>query len=316
MVKIRRGELDDEVRGFIASCTRELKQDDEIKPTVLYARNKDVDFENETNLNALPGEAEEFLAKDSVKTVDGAPGWAREQLLRDPFFKSALVPERITLKVRAQVMLTKNIDQYLVNGSRGVVQFFQTKEKSIEELEKRFTLCTDDAQRAGILAQLERIKGAPPTASFPVVLFCNGKTLLCSPVEFEHTLYMCGVCTRVQVPLVLAWALTIHKCQGSTLDCVQVDLAGCFSPGQAYVALSRAKSSAGLQVVNFSQGTVRTSRLAIGFHDALTEGGLDKFMSSVPMWWQPVMEGGIDPKWRLLFESSAVFRGWSAKPDV
>jgi ATP-dependent DNA helicase PIF1 len=66
LAKIRKGRIDDEVRGFIASCIRELPQDAEIKPTVLYARNKDVDYENETNMNALPGKIEVYLAKDTL----------------------------------------------------------------------------------------------------------------------------------------------------------------------------------------------------------------------------------------------------------
>jgi ATP-dependent DNA helicase PIF1 len=56
LAKIRRGVIDADVRGFITSCARPLAETDEgIKPTVLYARNKDVDFENETNLRALQG---------------------------------------------------------------------------------------------------------------------------------------------------------------------------------------------------------------------------------------------------------------------
>jgi hypothetical protein len=51
--------------------------------------------------------------------------------------------------------------------------------------------------------------------------------------------------------------------------------------------------------------------LAIAFHDALTAGVLDSFMkTSVPFWFEPVLQSGVDPNWRALFESSEVFMGW------
>ncbi len=321
LTKIRRGQLDDEVLSFIASCARELPEEEEIKPTILYSRNRDVDSENAANLNALPGKSEVFEAKDTVIPDEGAPPWATEQLLRDPFFTSSLVPKRVTLRVGAQVMLTKNVDidvcpkDRLVNGSRGVVKSFMGQEGAKAELASRLGACSDDAARAAVGTQMEAVRMAGPAAVFPVVLFCNGRTRLCGPEMFEHTLYMTGTCRRAQLPLKLAWALTIHKCQGGTLDRVRVDLAGCFSPGQAYVALSRARCTAGLQVVGFSESAVRTHPAAVAFHDALAEGpaSLARFVAATPMWWDPVVRGGADPAWRALFESSPVFRGWLAR---
>ena len=311
LTKIRRGQLDDEVRAFVAACTRELPADDEIKPTVLYARNKDVDTENGTNLDALPGDPNVFEATDSVHPERSAPAWARDKLLRDAFFRSSLVPERIVLKVGAQVMLTKNLpEEGLVNGSRGVVKDFITKEQSTENLMVRINLSLDTTARLLMSTQLDLIRNGPATATYPVVLFCNGRQLLCGPTEFKHRIYMTGDCRRVQVPLKLAWALTVHKSQGDSLDRVKVDLTGCFSPGQCYVALSRARTTAGLQIVGFTDSAVKTHPLALAFHDALAAGAVDAFLVTVPRWFAPVLGEGVDPNWRALFESAKAFKGW------
>lgn len=321
LTKIRRGELDDEVRAFVAACARREfpPEEDEIKPTVLYARNRDVDTENESSLGALPGDAIVFDAEDSVFPRKGAPAWARDRLLRDAFFRSALIPERVVLKPGAQVMLTKNMpEEGLVNGSRGVVKYFAGREEAIDSLSARIRLVSPvSPARLAMSMQLEMIQNSPTAASYPVVLFCNGRQLLCGPTEFRHRIYLTGDCRRVQVPLKLAWALTVHKCQGDTLDKVRVDLAGCFSPGQCYVALSRARTTAGLQIAGFTDDAVRTHPLAIAFHDALTAGTVDAFLATVPRWFDPVLkEGGIDPNWRALFESSKVFRGWVASAQA
>ena len=60
--------------------------------------------------------------------------------------------------------------------------------------------------------------------------------------------------SRVQIPLMTAWALTIHKCQGMTLDKCVLDLSRCFGYGMAYVALSRCKSLEGLQIIGWKGG--------------------------------------------------------------
>jgi len=87
---------------------------------------------------------------------------------------------------------------------------------------------------------------------WPLVEFTNGGVLLCAPVEFTVEGLKGNLeARRLQVPLALSWAMSIHKSQGQTLTRVKVDLARIFEKGQAYVALSRATSMEGLEIVHF-----------------------------------------------------------------
>lgn len=83
--------------------------------------------------------------------------------------------------------------------------------------------------------QLRDITGHafPPNKEYPVVHFANESQLLCVPVYFDRIGLMGNIeARRVQVPLILSWAMTIHKSQGQTLDLVKVDFEGIFADGQ------------------------------------------------------------------------------------
>ncbi|RUS76879.1 hypothetical protein EGW08_015348 [Elysia chlorotica] len=146
------------------------------------------------------------------------------------------VPAYLELKVGAQVMLCKNLDiqRGLVNGARGVVVGYEKSNNG-----------------------------------YPIIKFVCGVT---EPIKPERWIFRVGggnTIVRKQIPLKLAWAISIHKSQGMTLDCVEISLGRVFEVGQAYVALSRAKSLAGLRVLDFERSCVRADPTVLGFYSRL-----------------------------------------------
>ena len=74
-----------------------------------------------------------------------------------------------------------------------------------------------------------------------------------------------------QIPLILSWALTIHKSQGATLDAAEIDVgSGIFECGQTYVALSRVKSLDGLYLSSFDAKRIRINKKVKEYYEALT----------------------------------------------
>ncbi|XP_055839053.1 ATP-dependent DNA helicase PIF1-like [Episyrphus balteatus] len=139
-------------------------------------------------------------------------------------------PSQLYLKINAQVMLLKNINiaAGLVNGARGVV------------------------------VKIDR--------GVPTVRFKNNQEYVCKHEKWMIKTATGGNVTRRQVPLKLAWAFSIHKSQGLTLDCVEMSLSKVFEAGQAYVALSRAKSLDSVRILDFDAKQVWANPQVLQFY--------------------------------------------------
>lgn len=158
-------------------------------------------------------------------------------------------PFELNLKINAQVMLLKNINisSGLVNGARGVV------------------------------TAIER--------GLPVVRFMNKIEYSCKPERWNIKMPNGGLVTRRQIPLKLAWAFSIHKSQGLTLDCVEMSLSKVFEAGQAYVALSRVKSLESVRILDFDAKQVWANSEVLQYYKRFRKRLLDNksVMTMIPL---------------------------------
>jgi ATP-dependent DNA helicase PIF1 len=145
--------------------------------------------------------------------------------------------KEMKLKIGAQVMCIINIksergDILICNGSQGIV--------------------TDYCEVSG----------------FPKVKYNNGiEMVMTKHIWPSDKIPGIGVS---QVPLILSWALTIHKSQGATLDAAEIDVgSGIFECGQTYVALSRVKSLEGLYLTSFDAKRIRINKKVKEFYESL-----------------------------------------------
>lgn len=178
-------------------------------------------------------------------------------------------------------MLIKNMDDGLVNGSLGKVMAFQTEamfeiyDNDPDILDS--SIATEDLTESqqGMRATIAKKEAAAKDSQmYPLVRFSmpdgTSRDLLVQHEEWKVELPSGEIqAQRSQLPLILAWALSIHKAQGQTLERVKIDLKRVFEKGQAYVALSRATSQAGLEVQNFDKSKVMAHPRVGEFYNSL-----------------------------------------------
>lgn len=275
--EMRLGKLSPATVANFQRLSRPLEFEDDVEATELFPTRAEVDSANQMRMRMLSGQEMKFESVDAGVS---------DLMVRNKMLANFMAPEALSLKKGAQVMLIKNMDTALVNGSLGkVVSFMDEATFSVYKGDEETFLQAQEPEggrnedeKAAARAKIAqaRFKGAGDRVPryWPMVRFAlpdgTYRELLCQPEEWK-TENQQGEITakRSQVPLILAWALSIHKAQGQTLNRVKVDLGKVFEKGQAYVALSRATSQAGLQVMRFDQRKVMVHPKVIDFYEKL-----------------------------------------------
>lgn len=241
--ELRRGYVSEDTNRILLNKVKQTAEDErksqmkknesnsvnesEIVPTKLFPTNKDVDSINQTELNRLPGECEPVYERH----IEGTDKYKKQ------LEAGMKAPRELFLKIGAQVMLLRNLSvlEGLVNGTRGVVVGFS------EELGETYG------------------SALFPKRSLPIVEFDirvgNRTEKLTKPIKEEEWKLEIGGKTWasfLQIPLMLAWAISIHKSQGMTITDLEVSFNGMFEFGQAYVSLSRATDFNRLRLKGYS----------------------------------------------------------------
>ena len=240
--ELRAGQPSPETIAAFNGLNRELSFDGEIEVTELFSTRNEVERANNSRLGLLPGAARQFKSSDRFDTT-------LSPQVRSTILNGCMAPPLLELKIGSQVMLIKNMTEHLVNGTLGRVTGF---------MKETFEQSNRNQEGPPKITGPEKAEDK----EWPLVQFTlmDGSTqqLLCLPEEWAMELPNRQIqAARIQVPLILAWALSIHKSQGQTLDRVKVQLGKVFEGAQAYVALSRATSKEGLQVIGFNPSKIQ-----------------------------------------------------------
>jgi len=234
---IRLGIVTNEVKNLLDSClNKELICEDGIIPTLLFSRKNMVSEYNQRELDILIDSNRENYTYDAVYEFNKTKNDVIENIFyRDMINSQFQVEDKLHFALHSQVMLTINMPEYnLANGSRGIIIDF-TKD----------------------------------VLHYPIVLFSNKQILIVKPhdytIEEDKT-----IIKKIQIPLILSWAITIHKAQGMTLDFIKTDIgSSIFEYGQAYVVLSRIKNIEGLSLMNIDYSKIKAHPKILKYYEKL-----------------------------------------------
>jgi len=253
--QVREGRLKRLTNDILLSQVDKIPSEElTIKPTKLFPTRNKVDSINTSEMNKLEGDEVEFklkyhgdlemTAKERLQRTQFTPEQIKNEL---QFLKANLrCDEIIKLKIGSQVMCIVNIEltngDMLCNGSQGIVVRFSPEGVPVI----RFARANSNISSTNNGFEMPMNYHIWPSETIPGV----------------------GVS---QLPIILAWALTIHKAQGATLDVAEIDAgSSIFECGQTYVALSRVKSLEGLYLTSYDVKKIKVNKKVQDFYQLIT----------------------------------------------
>lgn len=191
----------------ILSATKLNQSQNSASSLRLFSHNANVDRVNDETLAKISGAQRDFMM------TSRGPDMVTANLK-----KGCLSPEKLSLKIGASVMFTKNSPKdSFVNGTLGTVTGFDSE------------------------------------SGLPIIKTKDGRSITAGPMDWSLDVDGYSIAKITQIPLRLAWAITVHKSQGMSLDEAVIDLSSVFEFGQGYVALSRVRSLNGLRLLGWNE---------------------------------------------------------------
>ena len=291
---IRMGRVTEDTHALLEERAQALTADDgsSAGAAKLFTHNIDVDLLNNRELLRIDEPAYAYTMKHRGKRV-----------LTEILQKNCLAPERLVLKIGAQVMFVKNnFDNGYVNGTLGRVISFDEKTK------------------------------------LPIVETFAGRLVPVIAAEWQLSDGDEVTAAIEQLPLRLAWAVTVHKSQGMSLDAAEIDLRKSFEYGMGYVALSRVRRLSGLYIRGINAKALevhptvrerdsvllRESVLSVKEFSALTTE--ERSMLQVAFAGKPIADENLAPETESKERETSIqkvrkknpkaYKGWSEEDDA
>lgn len=232
---IRVGIINNDVKELLNSRLNiSLENKNGIEPTLLFSKKIMVSTYNEDKLNKLISDGKENYLYTSYYEFSKNISEKSKEYYVELINIQYNIDDKLQFALHSQVMLTVNMPEHeLANGSRGIIISF--------------------------------------AQNIPTVQFLNGIVLDIKP--HEYIIEEGGdIVKKFQIPLMLSWAITIHKAQGMSLELVKTDIgSSIFEYGQAYVVLSRIKNIEGLSLINIDYSAIKAHPKILKYYKLLNE---------------------------------------------